>query len=308
MPMREIAPMGSLLQEFDFKVIDTKGAENLAAIICDVCTAMKLLRFSQLATMDPPGDIMVQTSQPKRSLTPVFLASPSIKMPSFTKVMLNYGVTHVSPPAYSPQITTVAQVDSIKSWLEKKSLKDHRKSRGHGLSPSLGYFPYGMVELSQANGARIQSGYVHRGHATTLEERTTLWIAGLVKTLRFVILQEFQHPQLHLGDDSDMLILSTNLVTKEVDIIKKTENQAIITMTEHGMEKTVQKSSQRQKCQSQSSILKISAVKPEPELKNILNAILTHLMGPGIAHSIFDELAEDPNGPSINYNSPFVCN
>ncbi|GJS55593.1 reverse transcriptase domain-containing protein [Tanacetum coccineum] len=26
----------------------------------DVCTAMKLLRFSQLATMDPPGDIMVQ--------------------------------------------------------------------------------------------------------------------------------------------------------------------------------------------------------------------------------------------------------
>ncbi|GJY15606.1 reverse transcriptase domain-containing protein [Tanacetum coccineum] len=97
-----------LLQEFDFKVIDTKGAENLAAdhlsrlenpyenVLdpkeinetfpletlnmvtfrgdsstpwfadfaqiprCDVCTAMKLLRFSQLATMDPPGDIMVQ--------------------------------------------------------------------------------------------------------------------------------------------------------------------------------------------------------------------------------------------------------
>ncbi|GJZ36960.1 hypothetical protein Tco_0583151 [Tanacetum coccineum] len=108
-----------LLQEFDFKVIDTKGAENLAADHLsrlenpyenvndpkeinesfpletlnmvtfrgtlephgfadfanyppgDVCTAMKLLRFSQLATMDPPGDIMVQTSQPKRSLTPV---------------------------------------------------------------------------------------------------------------------------------------------------------------------------------------------------------------------------------------------
>ncbi|GJR85684.1 hypothetical protein Tco_0209695 [Tanacetum coccineum] len=114
-----------LLQEFDFKVIDTKGAENLAADHLsrlenpyenvndrkeinesfpletlnmvtfrgdsrtpwfadfanyhagDVCTAMKLLRFSQLATMDPPGDIMVQTSQPKRSLT-VFLVWPTI--------------------------------------------------------------------------------------------------------------------------------------------------------------------------------------------------------------------------------------
>ncbi|GJV30307.1 hypothetical protein Tco_0031078 [Tanacetum coccineum] len=37
----------------------------------DVCTARKLSTFSKLATMDPPGDIMVQTSQPKRSLTPV---------------------------------------------------------------------------------------------------------------------------------------------------------------------------------------------------------------------------------------------
>ncbi|GJX95285.1 hypothetical protein Tco_0351083 [Tanacetum coccineum] len=43
---------------------------------------MKLLRFSQLATMDPPGDIMVQTSQPKRSLIPVSSGSPSIKMPT----------------------------------------------------------------------------------------------------------------------------------------------------------------------------------------------------------------------------------
>ncbi|GKD46217.1 hypothetical protein Tco_1270862 [Tanacetum coccineum] len=32
--------------------------------------------------MDPPGDIMVQTSQPKRSLTPVSSGPPSIKMPT----------------------------------------------------------------------------------------------------------------------------------------------------------------------------------------------------------------------------------
>ncbi|GKG37373.1 hypothetical protein Tco_0447546, partial [Tanacetum coccineum] len=45
----------------------------------NVCTAMKLLRFFQLATMDPPGDIMVQTSQLKRSLTPVSSGPPSLE-------------------------------------------------------------------------------------------------------------------------------------------------------------------------------------------------------------------------------------
>ncbi|GKG34981.1 hypothetical protein Tco_0437677 [Tanacetum coccineum] len=53
---------------------------------------MKLLRFSQLATMDPPGDIMVQTSQPKRSLTPVSSGPPSIKMPT----SLSRTVTHAN--------------------------------------------------------------------------------------------------------------------------------------------------------------------------------------------------------------------
>ncbi|GJY49398.1 reverse transcriptase domain-containing protein [Tanacetum coccineum] len=131
-----------LLQEFDFKVIETKGAENLAAdhlsrlenpyenvhdpkeinesfpletlsmvTFCgdskapwfadfanyhagnfivkgNVCTAMKLLRFSQLATMDPPGDIMVQTLQLKRSLIPVSSGPPFIRMPtSLSKTM-----------------------------------------------------------------------------------------------------------------------------------------------------------------------------------------------------------------------------
>nr|GFA48415.1 reverse transcriptase domain-containing protein [Tanacetum cinerariifolium] len=92
-----------LLQEFDFKVLDTKGAENLTAdhlsrlenpyenvldpkeinetipletlsmvTFCGdssapcVCTAKKLSTFSKLATMDPRGDIMVLTSPPRR--------------------------------------------------------------------------------------------------------------------------------------------------------------------------------------------------------------------------------------------------
>ncbi|GJW08070.1 hypothetical protein Tco_1570493 [Tanacetum coccineum] len=49
---------------------------------------MKLLRFSQLAIIDPPGDIMVQTSQLKRSLIPVSSSPPFIRMPtSLSKTM-----------------------------------------------------------------------------------------------------------------------------------------------------------------------------------------------------------------------------
>nr|GEU29035.1 reverse transcriptase domain-containing protein [Tanacetum cinerariifolium] len=91
-----------LLQEFTFKVIDTKRAENLAAdhlsqlenphqnmldpkkinesfpletlnmfSFRGVYTARKPLIFSRLATMDPPGDIMARTTLPRRFGTPV---------------------------------------------------------------------------------------------------------------------------------------------------------------------------------------------------------------------------------------------
>ncbi|GKE45084.1 reverse transcriptase domain-containing protein [Tanacetum coccineum] len=40
----------------------------------------KLLTFSKLATMDPRGDIMVQISPPKRSLTPVYFGLLFTKM------------------------------------------------------------------------------------------------------------------------------------------------------------------------------------------------------------------------------------
>nr|GEW22545.1 reverse transcriptase domain-containing protein [Tanacetum cinerariifolium] len=74
-----------LLQEFDFKVLDTKGAENLAA---DHLSRLenpyknKLLTFLKLATMDPRGDIMVLTSLPGRSLMPVSFGPPFTRMPT----------------------------------------------------------------------------------------------------------------------------------------------------------------------------------------------------------------------------------
>ncbi|GJS35968.1 reverse transcriptase domain-containing protein [Tanacetum coccineum] len=66
-----------LLQEFTFKVIDTKGAENLTADhlsrlenpyenVLDPKEAKKLLTSSQLAIVDPSGDITEPTTPPKR--------------------------------------------------------------------------------------------------------------------------------------------------------------------------------------------------------------------------------------------------
>ncbi|GKF06039.1 hypothetical protein Tco_0036707 [Tanacetum coccineum] len=81
-----------LLQEFTFKVIDTKGAENLAADhlsrlenpyenVLDPKKAKKLSTSSKLAIVDPSGDITVSTTPPKRFLTQDFIGTRFTKMP-----------------------------------------------------------------------------------------------------------------------------------------------------------------------------------------------------------------------------------
>nr|GEV37232.1 retrovirus-related Pol polyprotein from transposon 17.6 [Tanacetum cinerariifolium] len=85
-----------LLQEFDFKVLDMKGAENLAvdhlaSWFADITNyhagnfivkAKKLSTLLKLPTMDLWGDIMVLTSPPRRSLMPVSFGLPSTRMPT----------------------------------------------------------------------------------------------------------------------------------------------------------------------------------------------------------------------------------
>ncbi|GKD37089.1 reverse transcriptase domain-containing protein [Tanacetum coccineum] len=72
-----------LLQEFTFKVIDTKGVENLTADHLSRLEnlAKKLLTSSQLATVDPPGDITVLITLPKKFLSQDFIGPPFTKMP-----------------------------------------------------------------------------------------------------------------------------------------------------------------------------------------------------------------------------------
>ncbi|GJX14561.1 hypothetical protein Tco_0206319 [Tanacetum coccineum] len=73
------------------------------------------------------------------------------------------------------------------------------------------------------------------------------------------------------------------LFSKEVDIIKKTGKQAKITKTEHGMGKAVQNQGQSPKKYLSRVNTDESAVKrlAGTDERNILNAILNHLHGPG---------------------------
>nr|GEV10305.1 reverse transcriptase domain-containing protein [Tanacetum cinerariifolium] len=126
-----------LLQEFTFKVIDTKRAENLAVDhlsqlenpyqnVLDpkeinesfpietlnvvsfrgVYTVRKPLTFSRLAIIDPPGDIMARTTLPRRFRTPRANISDRgmhFCNDQFAKVMLKYGVTQHLATSYHPQ-------------------------------------------------------------------------------------------------------------------------------------------------------------------------------------------------------------
>nr|GEY14624.1 reverse transcriptase domain-containing protein [Tanacetum cinerariifolium] len=116
-----------LLQEFKFKVIDTKGAENLAADhlsrlenphqnVLDpkeinetfpletlniflfvssrgVLTARKPLTFSRLATMDPSGDIMARTTLPKSVKERFRNEMKCLKIPSKFVKFLTFGAS-----------------------------------------------------------------------------------------------------------------------------------------------------------------------------------------------------------------------
>nr|GEV29551.1 DNA-directed DNA polymerase [Tanacetum cinerariifolium] len=86
-----------------------------------VFMARKPLTFSRLATMDPPGDIMAQTTLPKRFGNPRAIFSDRgmhFCNDQFAKVMLKYGVTHRLATAYHPE--TSGQV-TYQRWLSRIS-------------------------------------------------------------------------------------------------------------------------------------------------------------------------------------------
>nr|GEZ98697.1 reverse transcriptase domain-containing protein [Tanacetum cinerariifolium] len=136
-----------LLQEFTFKVIDTKGAENLAVdhlsqlenphqnvldpkdiyesfpletlnlvSTRDVYTARKPLTFSRLATIDPLGDTMAQITQLRRDEMP----QNSIQVCKFFDV---WGIDFMGPfPSSRGNKCILVAVDYLSKWVEAKVL------------------------------------------------------------------------------------------------------------------------------------------------------------------------------------------
>nr|GEW86175.1 reverse transcriptase domain-containing protein [Tanacetum cinerariifolium] len=136
-----------LLQEFTFKVIDTKGAENLAVDHLSrlenphqnssegVYTAKKPLTFLRLATMDPPGDTIAQITLPRSDRGTHFCND------QFAKVMLKYGVTHRFATPYHPQTSGQAEVSNrgLKRILER-TVGENRASWSDKLEGALWAF------------------------------------------------------------------------------------------------------------------------------------------------------------------------
>ncbi|GJR94331.1 reverse transcriptase domain-containing protein [Tanacetum coccineum] len=140
----------TVVQNEENELIPTRLVTGWAG---DVCTARKLSTFSRLATMDPPGDIMV---------------------------MQKYGVTHRLSTAYHPQ--TSGQVEVSNRGLKRATLpieldaqsllgvkqatlifycglkifSGKLKSRWSGPFTITQVFPYGTVELSRANGPKFK--------------------------------------------------------------------------------------------------------------------------------------------------------
>nr|GEV84838.1 reverse transcriptase domain-containing protein [Tanacetum cinerariifolium] len=173
-----------LLQEFTFKVIDTKGAENLASDHLsrlenphqnvldpkeinesfpletlnlfssreDVYMAKKPLNFSRLATMDPPGDTIAQTTQPKRKVQLNELLDQAYE----NTLIYKEKTKRLHDSKIKDRVFNIG--DRVLLFNSRLKIFSG-KLKSHWSGPfTISYvFPYGIVELSQPDGPNFKA-------------------------------------------------------------------------------------------------------------------------------------------------------
>nr|GEW69407.1 hypothetical protein [Tanacetum cinerariifolium] len=166
-----------LLQEFTFKVIDIKVAENLDAnhflTRKPTSKSRKPLIFSRLATMDPPGNTMAQITQPRRDEMP----QNSIQVCEIFDI---WGIDFMgSFPSSRGNKYILVAVDYLSKWVEAKFAKVMQKfDFTHRLATLYHPQTSGQVEVSTRGLKCFLERTVGENHASWSDKLDdTLWVS-----------------------------------------------------------------------------------------------------------------------------------